>query len=316
MTCARPGGCGSTGAVRPAPWYESGVRHQPGILAPVPATGRFLTLGVHPDADPRAALARLQSWPLGPSTVIGLGDPLLRGLGARIEDLRAFPAVSGVGSAYPSTQAALWAFLGDGDPGASLLRARALLGLLGDAFFVAEEVLAYRYAEGRDLSGYEDGTENPRDERAVAVAIVDGQGEGRDGASFVAVQRWVHDLARLERLAPEARDAVVGRARVSNEELEDAPASAHVKRAAQERFDPPAFMVRRSMPWGDTREHGLYFVAYAATLDPFERVLRRMAGLDDGVVDGLSRFTRAVSGGYYWCPPLVAERLDLRAAGL
>ena len=75
-------------------------------------------------------------------------------------------------------------------------------------------------------------------------------------------------------------------------------------------------MLRRSMPWGDVREHGLYFVAYAASLDPFERVLRRMTGLDDGIVDGLLRFTRPISGGYYWCPPLAGERLDLRALGL
>ena len=62
-------------------------------------------------------------------------------------------------------------------------------------------------------------------------------------------------------------------------------------------------------------EHGLYFVAYVAALDQFERVLRRMAGLDDGVVDGLLRFSRAATGGFYWCPPLEGGRLDLRARG-
>ena len=39
-----------------------------------------------------------------------------------------------------------------------------------------------------------------------------------------------------------------------------------------------------------------------------------MAGKDDGIVDGLYRFTRAVSGGYYWCPPILEDgALDLRA---
>jgi len=55
-------------------------------------------------------------------------------------------------------------------------------------------------------------------------------------------------------------------------------------------------MVRRSMPWGDVRQRRLYFVAYGESLDRFERVLSRMAGLEDGVVDGLATFTRAVSG--------------------
>jgi putative iron-dependent peroxidase len=73
-------------------------------------------------------------------------------------------------------------------------------------------------------------------------------------------------------------------------------------------------MLRRSMPYGSVGEHGLYFVAYGATLDAYERALRRMAGLDDGIVDGLASFTRACSGGYYFRPPLADDgRLDLRA---
>lgn len=54
-------------------------------------------------------------------------------------------------------------------------------------------------------------------------------------------------------------------------------------------------------------------MAYAASLDPYEHVLRRMAGLDDGLPDALLRFTRPVSGGYYWCPPLRDDHLDLAA---
>ena len=84
---------------------------------------------------------------------------------------------------------------------------------------------------------------------------------------------------------------------VSNDEIADAPLSAHVKRTAQESFEPPAFVLRRSMPYGGIAEHGLYFIAYGESLDRFERQLRRMAGRDDGIVDGLMAFTKAVTGG-------------------
>jgi len=90
----------------------------------------------------------------------------------------------------------------------------------------------------------------------------------------------------------------------------------HVKRTAQEDYDPPAFMVRRSLPWDSGREQGLEFVAYVNSLDRFEVMMRRMAGLEDGIVDALFQFSRPVSGGYYWCPPLAAGRLDLSALGL
>ena len=54
-------------------------------------------------------------------------------------------------------------------------------------------------------------------------------------------------------------------------------------------------------------------MAFAASLDPFDAILRRMVGLDDGVVDALFRFTRPVTGATFWCPPLRDGRLDLRA---
>lgn len=49
-------------------------------------------------------------------------------------------------------------------------------------------------------------------------------------------------------------------------------------------------MLRRSMPWGGVREHGLYFVAYVESLDR--------------------------TGGYYFCPPMRDRRVDLRDLGL
>ncbi len=289
---------------------------QPGILAPIAAAGRFLALDLAPGADVPAALARLAEVRCDDDLVVGLGDPLVRATGASLAGLRAFPAVCGPGVAFPSTQGSLWIHVRGADAGAILHRARVLLASLGGAFRLDEDVLAFKFQGGRDLSGYEDGTENPKGELAVKAAIVAGEGEGLDGGSFVAAQRWVHDLGVFDRLPAAARDLVIGRRSHDNEEIADAPASAHVKRTAQESFEPPAFMWRRSMPWGSVGAHGLYFVAYGASLDPFERMLGRMAGLSDGIVDALLSFSRALSGGYYWCPPLRADgRLDLRALG-
>ena len=287
---------------------------QSAILAPVPSHAIALSFGLTP-GDPREALARVRELPADPAVILGLGAPLLAAAERPIAGLRAFPALAGPGCAFPSTQGALWARLVGGDPGEALHNARRLRAALGELFRVEEEVSLFAHAGGRDLSGYEDGTENPKDDDAVAAAIVAGEGEGRDGASFLSAQRWVHDLARLERMSQETRDHLVGRRLSDNEEIDDAPPHAHVKRSAQESFDPPAFMLRRSMPWGTSTENGLYFIAFGASLDPFERILRRMAGLEDGITDGLLRFTRAVSGGHYWCPPVSGDHYDLRAIG-
>jgi putative iron-dependent peroxidase len=192
---------------------------------------------------------------------------------------------------------------------------RAFAGRFRGLLDVVDEVDAFGYRGGRDLSGFVDGTENPKGEDAVRAAIIAGRGAGLDGGSFVAVQRWVHDLDVVDRMTAAAASDAVGRDRETDVELEGAPVSAHVKRTAQESFDPPAHILRRSMPYGGIREHGLNFVAFGESLDRFERQLRRMAGRDDGVTDGILAFTRAVSGGYYFCPPLRQGRCDLSALG-
>jgi putative iron-dependent peroxidase len=41
-----------------------------------------------------------------------------------------------------------------------------------------------------------------------------------------------------------------------------------------------------------------------------------MVGAEDGIADDLFRFSRPVSGCYFWCPPMKADHLDLSALGL
>jgi putative iron-dependent peroxidase len=258
-------------------------------------------------------LVRLAGWQCDPSVIVGLGEPLLTAAKAPIEGMRAFPADLPL---FPATQHALWAAFGHADRGAAFDAGRALAAVLGDGFEVVEEIDAFVYRGGRDLSGFEDGTENPKGERAVAAAILQGRGAGLDGASFVAVQRWEHDLKAVEAMKRDVRESIVGRRLDDNEEIEDAPLSAHIKRTEQESFEPEAFVLRRSMPYGGIARHGLYFIAYGESLDRFERQLRRMSGRDDGIVDGLMAFTKALTGGYYFCPPVLGDRLDLRALGM
>lgn len=291
---------------------------QTAILAPVPKAARFLHFQLALDVAPKAALEQVaaMSAALGTErTIVGLGEPLVRALGADVSGLRVFPGLAGRGVSIPSTQSALWVGIHADDDSTALDQSDRALAALRTTFTLDEEVGAFVYDGGKDLTGYVDGTENPVEERAMEVALAVGAA-GRGGGSFVAVQRWVHDMPRFRSWPRAQGDAVIGRSLETNEELADAPLQAHVKRAAQESFDPPAFMLRRSMPWAWNGRRGLYFIAYGATLDPFERVLRRMAGLDDEHVDALFTFSHPETGAYFWCPPLTnAGALDLSAVG-
>jgi porphyrinogen peroxidase len=289
---------------------------QPGILAPVPPHARYLTFALKQGARPHAELKSLAATVDGKACVVGIGSVLAFALQKEIEGLRPFPHTSAGGVEVPSTPAALWCWLRGDDRGEIVLRARAIEKMLAPAFEVPGSIDAFQYGGGRDLTGYEDGTENPKGKKAVAAAIVSDKRPGFDGASFVAVQQWIHDLDRFASMPQRQQDNTIGRRKSDNKELDGAPASAHVKRTAQESFTPEAFLVRRSMPWADATQAGLVFVAFGRSLDAFDAQLKRMAGAEDGIADALFTFTRPVTGAYYWCPPVRKVRLDLRAIGL
>jgi len=293
--------------------------HQTGILAPVPKAAWHLQFDLDPDrpqAELVAALRRLAQAVDGERIVTGIGLPLARALDREIPGLHDFPAYASDAATVPATPHALWCWLRGEDRGTLLHHARDLAHLLAPAFTLAHSLESFMYEDSRDLTGYEDGTENPQDEAAVAAAFAAGQGKGLDGGSIAALQQWVHDLDRFEAMPGDEQDDTIGRRRSDNEEIESAPESAHVKRTAQESFDPEAFVLRRSMPWSDCGRAGLVFLAFGHDSQAFEALLGRMTGQEDGITDALFRFTRPITGAYYWCPPVAEGRLNLSALGL
>ena len=284
---------------------------QQGILAPVPPLARYVTYKMLPGADPRASLRTLRDAADGSHTVVGFGLSLVSTLEIHIDELRVFPEFSGFGLDIPSTPASLWIWLRGRDRGEIYNRHRVLDAALSGAFRQDQVLDAFIHGSGRDLTGYEDGTENPKGKAAVSAAI--SKRKGIAGSSFVAVQQWLHDMPRYDAMPAKEQDHCIGRRRSDNKELDDAPEYAHVKRAAQESFDPEAFVVRRSMPWVEGKDCGLLFTAFGATFDAFEAQFRRMLGVEDGIADALFKFTRPLTGAYFWCPPVNGKKLDLSA---
>ena len=298
---------------------------QAAILAPAPQVGRYMFFSVRDVTAKtqvlRDGLARLVALADGKQVLVGLGPELLHLLDAQVPGLHPLEAISRHGVQVPSTPVALCCWLRGSDQGVLVHLTRQLEKELAPAFRLDQLIDGFRYGQGPnghglDLTGFEDGTENPGGDAAQEAALVQEGGPGLVGASFMAVQQWLHDLDTFEAMTTRVQDHTFGRRRSDNQSLEDAPPTAHIKRVEQESVEPPAFILRRSVPWAQDGRAGLVFVAFGKSFDAFETLLQRMTGQEDGVTDALFNISKPLSGAFFWCPPLRDGRLDLRVVGL
>jgi len=161
------------------------------------------------------------------------------------------------------------------------------------------------YHDSRDLTGFVDGSANPKDDAAKNEAAQVPDGEPGAGGSIVLSQKWVHDLPKFKALEVSDQERVIGRTKADSIELEgDAqPADSHVSRTDLKIHGVAQKMYRRSFPYGTAGEHGLYFLGFACAQARFDNVLDSMYGLDaDATTDHLLDFSTPVTGSYWFAP--------------
>jgi putative iron-dependent peroxidase len=187
--------------------------------------------------------------------------------------------------------------------------AREAIAALGGPASVAEETSSWPYQHDRDLTGFIDGTENPSLIDAPGVALIP-EGEPGAGGTILLLQKWVHDATAWESLTEAEQEAIIGRRKPDSAELDPPPPGSHVASTDQEGFGD---IFRRNMPYGTVTEHGTMFVGFSSEQRRLAAMLESMAGLADGPRDELTRYTRPLTGAYYFIPSI--ERLQ-DAAGV
>jgi putative iron-dependent peroxidase len=284
---------------------------QPGIFALGTRAHHHLELDVTGDPEAVvgavAAIREAVTTVSGVNLVVGFGPSTWARMAPREvpDGLDDFTPIDGShGEVFPAAQHDMWLWLHGGGPDAVFQSARlAALGLR-DCATVVREQPCFAYMASQDLTGFEDGTENPPIDEALTAATIP---DGRPGAggSVVLVQRWLHDLDSFEALPIPEREHVFGRTLQGSEELPDdvRPASAHISRVVVEDDQGEELEVfRRSTAFGGVLEHGLMFVAFSADRARLHRMLQRMAGGEDGVRDRLLDFSTPTSGAWYVAP--------------
>jgi putative iron-dependent peroxidase len=192
--------------------------------------------------------------------------------------------------------------------------ASLIIGRLVGAVTVVDEVHGFRYFDERDLLGFVDGTENPTGPAAEEAVTIGPEDPAFAGGSYLIVQKYVHDMGAWDALTVEEQERVIGRAKLSNVEMDDdvKPANSHV--ALNTIIDPDGTqrqILRDNMPFGSLSagEFGTYFIGYAATPAVTELMLQRMfLGDPRGNYDRILDFSTALTGNLFFVP--TADFLD------
>jgi putative iron-dependent peroxidase len=204
------------------------------------------------------------------------------------------------GFAMPATQhdAVLW--LSGSAYDVVFETARAAIAELAGLGAIAEETSSWPYLHDRDLTGFIDGSENPTLIEAPGLVLVP-EGEPGAGGTVLLLQKWAHDAAAWEALSVADQERVIGRTKADSVELDDKLSTSHVASTDQERFGD---IFRRNMPYGTVTDHGTMFVGFASERGPLQTMLESMAGLASGERDALTRYTRPLTGAYYFVPAI------------
>ena len=217
------------------------------------------------------------------------------------------PLPGAAGYSMPATQADLWLWIAGSSYDVVFDLAREAIAKLAPLATLVRELDGWSYRHSRDLTGFEDGTENPALMIAPRIATI-ADGSPGAGGSVLLYQQWQHQTAQWEALPVDAQERAIGRTKNDSTELaEDVmPEDSHVSRTTVEEDGEERKIFRRNTAYGNVSDHGTVFVGFSADQDRLNRMLRRMAGSDDGLRDALTRYTTVLTGAYYFIPSLQA----------
>lgn len=184
---------------------------------------------------------------------------------------------------------------------------RQLLDALSGAVDVADETVGFRYFDTRDLLGFVDGTANPVGPSLKEASLVGDEDEQFSGGAYVVVQKYLHPLEMWAALTTEQQEAIMGRRKADNTELDDAAEGqkSHKTLATITDVDGEHDILRDNMPFAapGAGEYGTYFIGYSRHLWVIERMLERMfIGDPPGLHDRLLDFSTPVTGSTFFAP--------------
>lgn len=294
------------------------ITGQIGIFALGDAAHGFFEFTLRPGADALALAIALEcvkeprSTVGGANRVIGFRPSLWRTIAGddTPEDVHDFERdIRGPdGFVIPATQADIWIWFAAASYDIVFDLGRAANAAATPFATLARETTGWSYRHNRDLTGFEDGTENPTLDEAPEIVLIP-DGKAGAGGSVLLFQQWRHDGTSFGALAEPVQEQVIGRTKADSIEFDDMkmPADSHVSRTKVNAGGKELKIFRRNVPYGDVSDHGTLFIGFSADQGRMHRMLEQMAGLE-GPRDALTRYTTPLTGAYYFVPSIQTLR--------
>lgn len=185
---------------------------------------------------------------------------------------------------------------------------KLILEKLGSSVTVSDEVRGFRYFDDRDLLGFVDGTANPTGPLLEESAVIGSDDPEFIGGSYITIQKYLHEIPAWQNLTVEKQEAIIGRTKLGNVELDDADPKqlSHKTLATIATCDGQEYKILRdNMPFGHPgeSEFGTYFIGYTSQLWVLDKMLERMfLGTEESSPDHILDFSRAVTGATFFAP--------------
>ena len=290
--------------------YTSSLIPQSGLLAEPGRSAHYLEMNLKPDAGTAqicAALDRARQTLADVYIALAFGATFWQRLQPAWQpaQLQPFKELRGEnGYTMPATQRDVFFWIHGEDQGEVMNAVLQVHDAMRDVAVTLLDLNGFKNREARDLTGFVDGTANPKGDKRLDAAVIP-EGETGAGGSYVLSQKWRHHLQAFNQLSVHEQEQVIGRTKQDNVELEgDAmPPTSHVSRTDVKIDGVGQKIYRRSTPYGGAEEHGLYFLAFACNLRRISVQLERMLGNSgDGYSDHLMKYSTALTGAYWFMP--------------
>ncbi|WP_246033992.1 Dyp-type peroxidase [Thalassotalea mangrovi] len=228
---------------------------------------------------------------------------------AKPKGLRPFPAMQVEDRFAPSNNIDLYIEVRSDRADVNHIVSTRVCEMLNSSVELIEQVKGFRYLDGRDLTGFIEGSDNPRGphKREVALVKSDQQPLFANG-SYLHIQRYRHNMKLWQSLELKQQEDIYGKSKLDDIEYPEAdkPDTSHSKRTRiKDAQGNPVALVRQSMPYGHMKVQGLFSVAYCQTPDNYEVILTSMIqGDGHGNYDHLLKYTQAETGAAFFAPSI------------